>query len=71
MAKLVTMRLFIALATAKGWTIYQLDVNNTFLHVFLDEEIYMIPPQGYFKDKEGEVCLLKRSLYGLKQSSRQ
>ncbi|KAK6163282.1 hypothetical protein DH2020_000146 [Rehmannia glutinosa] len=31
----------------------------------------MLPPEGYFKAKRGEVCLLKRSLYGLKQASRQ
>ncbi|XP_021838405.2 uncharacterized mitochondrial protein AtMg00810-like [Spinacia oleracea] len=31
----------------------------------------MIPPAGYTKAKPGEVCRLKRSLYGLKQASRQ
>ncbi|XP_021623921.1 uncharacterized mitochondrial protein AtMg00810-like [Manihot esculenta] len=31
----------------------------------------MTPPQGYHKARPGQVCLLKRSLYGLKQASRQ
>ncbi|KAK6145605.1 hypothetical protein DH2020_022425 [Rehmannia glutinosa] len=31
----------------------------------------MTPPEGYLKAKNGEVCLLKRRLYGLKQASRQ
>ncbi|KAK6123626.1 hypothetical protein DH2020_042625 [Rehmannia glutinosa] len=31
----------------------------------------MQPPAGYTKAKPGDVCLLRRSLYGLKQASRQ
>lgn len=48
-----------------------MDINNAFLHGFLDEEIYMVPLDGYSRAKEGQVCRLKRSLYGLKQASRQ
>ena len=36
----------------------------------MDEEVYILPPAGYTK-AEGKVCRLKRSLYGLKQASRQ
>ncbi|GJT35233.1 retrovirus-related pol polyprotein from transposon TNT 1-94 [Tanacetum coccineum] len=34
-------------ATAKGWQLHQLDINNAFLHGFIDEDIYMQPPVGY------------------------
>ena len=70
-AKLSIVRIFIALATAKGWPLHQLDINNAFLHGFLDEEVYMHPPAGYDKAQPSEVCKLERSLYGLKQASRQ
>ncbi|KAL0401838.1 UNVERIFIED_CONTAM: Retrovirus-related Pol polyprotein from transposon RE1 [Sesamum latifolium] len=69
-AKAVTVRLFLTLAAAKGWVLQQLDINNAFLHGYLDEDIYMIPPDGY-PVKPGLVCKLERSLYGLKQASRQ
>ena len=50
----------------------QLDVKTAFLHGDLEEEIYMQQPEGFKEPgKEDYVCLLKRSLYGLKQSLRQ
>ncbi|GKE65617.1 retrovirus-related pol polyprotein from transposon TNT 1-94, partial [Tanacetum coccineum] len=46
-AKLGTVKVLIAIATAKGLPLHQLDVNNAFLHGHIDEEIYMKPPNGY------------------------
>ncbi|GJW11268.1 retrovirus-related pol polyprotein from transposon RE1 [Tanacetum coccineum] len=53
MAKAATIRVLIAIATAKGWPLHQLDVNNVFLHGFVDEEIYVKPLEGYTKAKPG------------------
>ena len=49
-----------------------MDVKTAFLNGELEEKIYMAQPQGFvIKGQERKVCKLKRSIYGLKQSSRQ
>ncbi|KAL0400307.1 UNVERIFIED_CONTAM: Retrovirus-related Pol polyprotein from transposon RE1 [Sesamum radiatum] len=69
-AKAVTVRILFAVASNFDWAIHQADINNAFLHGFLEEDIYMMPPDGS-SIQPGKVCKLKRSLYGLKQASRQ
>ncbi|KAL0379086.1 UNVERIFIED_CONTAM: Retrovirus-related Pol polyprotein from transposon RE1 [Sesamum radiatum] len=69
-AKAVTVRTFLAIASGLNWPVHQVDINNAFLHDFLDEDIYMTAPEGS-SIPPGKVCKLKRSLYGLKQASRQ
>ena len=66
-----TIRAMIAYATHRGMLIHQMDVVTAFLNGQLDEEIYMDQPEGFKEpEKEGLVCRLQKSLYGLKQSPR-
>ena len=75
-AKLTTVKMMLALAAIKGWKLAHFDINNAFLYGDLEEDIYMTLPPGLVIDNppagSGQlVCKLKKSLYGLKQSSRQ
>ena len=71
--KYKTIRMMLAVAAHEDLEVEQLDVKTTFLNGVLDEEIYMEQPPGFQVEnsKKELVCLLKRSLYGLKQSPRQ
>jgi len=69
--KAATIRLVLSLAMSKDWCLRQLDVQNAFLHGFLEEEVYMKQPPGYEdKTKPHHLRKLDRSLYGLKQVPR-
>ena len=52
--------------------LHQMDVKTTFLNRNLEEDVYMAQPKDFsVEGKEHLLCKLKKSIYGVKQVSRQ
>ncbi|KAJ9552635.1 hypothetical protein OSB04_016680 [Centaurea solstitialis] len=70
-ARLEAIRMFLAYAAYKDFTVFQMDVKTAFLYGHLKEEVYVAQPEG-FVDKEHPdyVYVLDKALYGLKQAPR-
>ncbi|GJS17927.1 retrotransposon protein, putative, ty1-copia subclass [Tanacetum coccineum] len=71
-ADIRAIRILIAIVAFYDYEIWQMDVKIAFLNRHLSEEVYMVQPEGFVNPKFlNRVCKLKRSIYGLKQASRQ
>ncbi|RVW84956.1 Retrovirus-related Pol polyprotein from transposon TNT 1-94 [Vitis vinifera] len=67
-----SFRIIMALVAHYDLELHQMDVKTAFLNGNIDETIYMVQPENFeSKDSKQLVCRLKRSIYGLKQASRQ
>jgi len=67
-----SFRVVMALVAHFDLHLHQMDVKTAFLNGYLKEEIYMQQPEGFVqKGQENMVCKLNKSIYGLKQASRQ
>ncbi|GKD01520.1 retrovirus-related pol polyprotein from transposon TNT 1-94 [Tanacetum coccineum] len=70
-ARLEVVRMLVAYATHKNFTIFQMDVKTTFLNGPLKEEVYVSQPDGFVDpDFPNHVYRLKKAIYGLKQAPR-
>ena len=71
-AKINIVRILLSLAVNLAWVSHQFDVKNAFLHGNFHEKVYMELPPGCNQQTKGnkQVCRLRKSLYGLKQSPR-
>ena len=67
-----SLRIVLALVAHYDLELHQMDVKTAFLNGDLEEEVYMDQPEGFVvTGKENLVCKLRKSIYGLKQASRQ
>ncbi|GJZ34533.1 retrotransposon protein, putative, ty1-copia subclass [Tanacetum coccineum] len=65
------IRILLAIAVFYDYEIWQMDVKTAFLNGHLNEDIYMVQPEGFVDPKHPKkVCKLQRSIYGLNQASR-
>ncbi|GJW26503.1 retrotransposon protein, putative, ty1-copia subclass [Tanacetum coccineum] len=70
-ADIRAIRILISIAAFYDYEIWQMDVKTSFLNGYLDEDIYMVEPEGFVDPNHPiKVCKLQRSIYGLKQASR-
>ena len=67
-----SFRIIMALVAHYDLELHQMDVKTTFLNGDQEENVYMAQPKGFIVEgKERMGCHLKKSIYGLKQASRQ
>nr|GEZ94921.1 hypothetical protein [Tanacetum cinerariifolium] len=70
-ARIEAIRLFLAYAAYKDFTVFQMEVKTTFLNGILKEEVYVGQPPGFVsKQYPDHVYALDKALYGLKQAPR-
>ena len=64
--------IIMALVAHYDLELHQMDVKTVLLNGDLYENVYMAQPKGFVVEgKERMGCRLKKSIYGLKQASRQ
>lgn len=67
-----SLRIMMALVVHFDLELHQMDVRTTFINDDLEKEMYMKQPGGFVsKGQSHLVCKINKSMYGLKQSSRQ
>jgi Reverse transcriptase (RNA-dependent DNA polymerase) len=70
-ARLESIRMLLAYASHKCFTLYQMDFKSAFLNGFVDEEVYVHQPPGFINQTYlNHVYRLTKALYGLKQALR-
>ncbi|GKA37554.1 retrovirus-related pol polyprotein from transposon TNT 1-94 [Tanacetum coccineum] len=68
-ARIETIRIFLAYDAHKNMVVFQMDVNTAFLNRILKEEVYVSQLGGFVsQDHLNHVFRLKKALYGLKQA---
>ena len=66
-----SVKVVLSECAAQNMEVMQFDISTAFLYADLDKVVYMKHPEGFIAPgKENLVCLLKKSVNGLKQAPR-
>jgi hypothetical protein len=69
-ARLMAIRILLAIAASSGFKLYQIDVKSAFQNSVIQEEVFVRQPLGFKNPKyPNKVYRLLKALYGLKQAS--
>nr|GEV88243.1 copia protein [Tanacetum cinerariifolium] len=69
LARMETIRIFLAHVAHKSFIVFQMDVKIAFLHGSLKEDVYMCQPEGFIDaNHPSHVYKMKKALFGLKQT---
>nr|GEU33544.1 hypothetical protein [Tanacetum cinerariifolium] len=70
-ARIESIRLFLAYASFMGFMVYQMHVKSAFLYGTIEEEVYVCHPPGFEDpDYPDKVYKVVKALYGLHQAPR-
>nr|GEW22572.1 hypothetical protein [Tanacetum cinerariifolium] len=70
-ARMEAIRIFLAYAAHKGFTVYQMDVKTAFLHGSLKEDVYVCQPEGFIDaDHPSHVYKLKKGTVWVKAKAK-
>ncbi|CEG41938.1 gag-pol polyprotein [Plasmopara halstedii] len=68
-AKFASSKVLLSLSAIYDLTVHLMNVKMAFLNGLLEEDIFLVQPDGYVDiSHPNDVCKLKKSLYGIKQS---
>nr|GEW85202.1 retrovirus-related Pol polyprotein from transposon TNT 1-94 [Tanacetum cinerariifolium] len=71
MARIETIRIFLAFASFMGFIVYHMDVKSAFLYGTIDEEVYVSQPLGFVDPKfPKKVYKVVKALYGIHRAPR-
>lgn len=72
MVKPARVMIVLSLVVSNGWKMRQIDIQNSFLHGILQEEVYMRQLRDYEDNHfpPHYICKLNKAIHGLKQTPR-
>nr|GEV11550.1 retrotransposon protein, putative, unclassified [Tanacetum cinerariifolium] len=62
-ARMEAIRIFLAYALHKSFSVFQMDVKTVFLHSSLQEDVYVCQPEGQFRDSDLEVAFRRNACF--------